>query len=525
MARLVQDFEVQRERSSAVRYLATLTVRFRPTNVRSLLQTKGASYVEVRSKPVLVLPVYQAAGKGPVLWEDRTPWRAAWENFPPPQGMVPIVVPYGELADIADISAATALEGNQAGMSAIAERYQAGDVLVAVLGVRGAEPDPSAPNTVKLTRYAADGTKRSDNVTVPAAPGQTVDAYLAGGVAAVVKSLEDKWRQANTVAAGPEQVMQVAVPIRNLNDWVQTKRRLGAGADGVARGSDDPDAGFRPGRALLSRQSRGSQQRPGAAGSSLTAAAPLDQGAIQAGLPATPGTLSAPVPSWVRRVSRSASIKRVPCGSCAGPVRVRRAPADAPHPSGAEAGYMSIPNIISLGRLLSVPLAVWLILVGELGWAFWLFVASGLSDAIDGFIARAFRSRTALGGYLDPIADKALLVSVYLALGHAGYLPVWLVILVVFRDILIVGGVLLLYTLKESFAMQPSFISKVNTTMQIVLAALVLSTFGLDLTEPPVDLKWITAAMIWVVAVTTTWSGLGYIVTGSRLLSRLGGTK
>jgi cardiolipin synthase len=186
---------------------------------------------------------------------------------------------------------------------------------------------------------------------------------------------------------------------------------------------------------------------------------------------------------------------------------------------------MSIPNLISLGRLLSVPLAVWLILEGELGWAFWLFVLSGLSDAIDGFIARAFRSRTALGGYLDPIADKALLVSVYLALGHAGYLPVWLVILVVFRDILIVGGVLLLYTLKESFAMQPSFISKINTTMQIVLAALVLSTFGLDLTEPPFDLKWVTATMIWVVAVTTAWSGLGYIVTGSRLLSRLGGTK
>jgi cardiolipin synthase (CMP-forming) len=90
---------------------------------------------------------------------------------------------------------------------------------------------------------------------------------------------------------------------------------------------------------------------------------------------------------------------------------------------------------------------------------------------------------------------------------------------------LIVGGVLLLYTLKESFAMQPSAISKVNTTMQILLAGLVLSTFGLDLTEPPVDLKWVTSAMTWVVAVTTAWSGLGYIVTGSRLLSRLGGTK
>jgi cardiolipin synthase len=186
---------------------------------------------------------------------------------------------------------------------------------------------------------------------------------------------------------------------------------------------------------------------------------------------------------------------------------------------------MSIPNIISMGRLLSVPLAVWLILEGRLDWAFWLFVAAGLSDAVDGFIARSFRSRTMLGGFLDPIADKALLVSVYLALGHTGYLPLWLVILVVFRDILIVGGVLLLYTLKESFAMQPSFISKVNTTVQIALVALVLSTFGLGLTEPPVDLVWITPIMIWVVTVTTVWSGLGYVVTGSRLLNRLGGTK
>lgn len=186
---------------------------------------------------------------------------------------------------------------------------------------------------------------------------------------------------------------------------------------------------------------------------------------------------------------------------------------------------MSIPNIITMGRLLSVPLAVWLILDGELFWAFWLFVAAGVSDAVDGFIARAFRARTMLGGYLDPLADKALLVSVYLALGHTGYLPLWLVILVVFRDILIVGGVLLLYTLKESFAMQPSFISKVNTTMQIALAALVLSTSGLGLTQPPVDLAWITPIMIWVVTVTTVWSGLGYVVTGSRLLSRLGGTK
>lgn len=295
VARLVQDFEVQRERSSAVRYLATLTVRFRPANVRTLLQDKGASYVEVRSRPVLVLPVYQSTGNPPVLWEDRSAWRAAWENFPPPQGMVPIVVPYGELTDIADVSAATALEGNTSGFNAIAERYGASDVLVAVLGVRGAEPDPSQPNTVRLTRYSPDGTRRNDTVTVPAAPGQTVDAYLAGGVAAVVRSLEEKWRQANTVAAGPEQTMQVAVPIARLDDWVQTKRRLSqvptvtrADLMSLTRAAARVELTYRGSPEVL--KTALSQQDL-----ELTEAPPLDQGAAQAGLPAVPGTVAAPV--------------------------------------------------------------------------------------------------------------------------------------------------------------------------------------------------------------------------------------
>lgn len=187
---------------------------------------------------------------------------------------------------------------------------------------------------------------------------------------------------------------------------------------------------------------------------------------------------------------------------------------------------MSIPNIITLGRLLAVPVEVYLIVIGELGWAFWLFVAAGVSDGIDGFIARAFRSRTYLGGYLDPLADKALLVSVYIALGQAGYLPVWLVIMVVFRDILIVGGVLLLYTLKESLAMQPSWSSKVNTTAQIALAGLVLAHQGIGLFSGYEADGWgVVGAMVWVVALTTAVSGAGYIVQGSRLMNRQGGTR
>ncbi|WP_207458820.1 CDP-alcohol phosphatidyltransferase family protein [Azospirillum sp. SYSU D00513] len=184
---------------------------------------------------------------------------------------------------------------------------------------------------------------------------------------------------------------------------------------------------------------------------------------------------------------------------------------------------MSIPNIISFARLLSVPLAVYLILSGDLYWAFWLFVAAGLSDALDGAVARMCRARTVLGGYLDPIADKALLVSVYVALGHVDALPLWLVILVVFRDIMIVGGVLLAYTLKESLAMQPAYISKVNTVVQLVLVTAVLAPAGLGWPLPEMFGTTVMPLLIWLCAATTVASGVAYVYRGGLLFNRHGG--
>ena len=116
---------------------------------------------------------------------------------------------------------------------------------------------------------------------------------------------------------------------------------------------------------------------------------------------------------------------------------------------------MYLANIITLGRLLSVPVVVWLIIDGSMLPAFALFVAAGISDAVDGFLARRFNQRSELGGYLDPLADKALLVGVYVTLGHVGHLPAWLVILVVFRDVLIIGGAILLYMFTDELQMAP----------------------------------------------------------------------
>ncbi len=176
--------------------------------------------------------------------------------------------------------------------------------------------------------------------------------------------------------------------------------------------------------------------------------------------------------------------------------------------------YANVPNLITLGRLLSVPVVVWLIIGDQFLWAFWVFVAAGISDAADGFIAKHFDAETELGQFLDPIADKALLVSVYLALGHAGHLAAWLVILVVFRDCLIVVGAFLFQTLIRPLTVQPLLVSKANTTAQIVLAASVLGVMGFDLNAFYVGAVEI---MVYFVAVTTLLSGAAYVTTWSRL--------
>lgn len=142
---------------------------------------------------------------------------------------------------------------------------------------------------------------------------------------------------------------------------------------------------------------------------------------------------------------------------------------------------MSLPNVITVARIVSVPVIVWLIVSGRLQAAFLLFVAAGISDGIDGFLAKRFDRSTELGAYLDPIADKVLLVSIYVALGVGGQLPSWLVILVVSRDILIVGAFLLGWVMDRPLPVAPLMISKWNTAAQIALAGVVLAHLGFAL--------------------------------------------
>jgi cardiolipin synthase len=162
-------------------------------------------------------------------------------------------------------------------------------------------------------------------------------------------------------------------------------------------------------------------------------------------------------------------------------------------------------------RIVLVPLVVWLIITHEMLAAFLLFLFAGLSDAADGFLAKRYKWNTELGAYLDPIADKALLVSIYVTLGLAGQLPAWLVIAVVSRDILIVGAVVLSWMLSRPLSMHPLLISKANTLSQIILAGLVLAELGLGL-----GLEGLVQLLVWVTGTLTIISAAAYFVAWLR---------
>jgi len=176
---------------------------------------------------------------------------------------------------------------------------------------------------------------------------------------------------------------------------------------------------------------------------------------------------------------------------------------------------LNLPNLISLARLLLVPVTIWLIISGRYGAAFWVLVAAGISDALDGFIAKRFDKRTRIGAVLDPAADKAMLVSVYVTLGMAHQLWTWLVILVVFRDVLIVGGFLFIQAVAVPKQSDPLYISKINTGMQITLVGFVLARLGLGAAP-----GWLEVALSLAVAATTLVSGLAYLVRWTRILAR-----
>jgi cardiolipin synthase len=165
-----------------------------------------------------------------------------------------------------------------------------------------------------------------------------------------------------------------------------------------------------------------------------------------------------------------------------------------------------IPNLLTLARIAAVPVLILFLYEGRYGAALAVFVLAGITDGLDGWIAKRFKCVTRLGSILDPLADKILIVSTYVMLVLAGDLPFWLILLIGFRDLGIIAGVLVLNTLNGHVQMQPSLLSKVNTFLQISLVILVMvERIGFIALEPVAEI------LLWFVAATTVASAIHYV--------------
>ncbi|MBF0426068.1 MAG: CDP-alcohol phosphatidyltransferase family protein [Magnetococcales bacterium] len=174
---------------------------------------------------------------------------------------------------------------------------------------------------------------------------------------------------------------------------------------------------------------------------------------------------------------------------------------------------MNLPNALSFLRIFAVPVFIWLMLNGREDVAVWLFALAGVTDAVDGAIAKRFGMVTELGGYLDPLADKLLLISGFTVLTYLGQMPLLLTLAVITRDVIILVGAVVFQLMTGSLRMRPLWISKVNTAAQIVLVMLTM------IAQVHGSLTWLVPGFVWITAATTSVSGLVYVFAWTRKLA------
>ena len=221
---MVKDFQVLEEKTSTVRYLATLVYRFKPRLVRKYFIDSYMAFAETPSKPVLVLPVFQAAG-ALLLFDDPNPWRDAWAARADTGGLVPMALPKGDLTDISLIGAEQAVDGDMQRLSAIAKRYGAGDTLVAQ-AIQGMDSRGLATLEVFMTRYGTAQVEQTVVKSYASRTGEPLAGLLRRAVDDLARRVEDNWKRDNLLEFGRQAVIAVRLPISGLKDWVGLKRIL-----------------------------------------------------------------------------------------------------------------------------------------------------------------------------------------------------------------------------------------------------------------------------------------------------------
>ncbi|HAU29435.1 MAG TPA: hypothetical protein DCW68_04905 [Rhodospirillaceae bacterium] len=223
----VQNFEVISEKTSPVRYVGSLTVRFSQAAVLTFLREHAVSLIKTRSQPMLILPVFWQDGRL-MLWEDENPWREAWDQVSGSgTELMPVVVPLGDIADVAGMSAEKAISGDNDIIRKMADRYHAGgDAVVAIAVASGPQDDPLARLAMQIIRMAPGGDVAVRNLDVLRSANEDDAALMAKATAAVLRELRLAWKAETAVEPIAPRDIDVMALVSSLADWQALEKVL-----------------------------------------------------------------------------------------------------------------------------------------------------------------------------------------------------------------------------------------------------------------------------------------------------------
>lgn len=227
IAPLVESFTIDSEKTSDVRYLAAMTFRFRRQEVRRLLRSRGIEFAETAARPILVLPILDNAG-ALALWERPNPWFEAWKALPPSDGLVPIFLPDGSLADIRDLGAGQAVAGDRRPVAALAARYRAVSVLAAVARFRADLRSGRRILEVSLRRFGGGETEEPQIVSLARGQDENRDTIIARAAREVTARLEEDWKRRTLLRFASRDEIIARMPLARLADWIAVRRTLGS---------------------------------------------------------------------------------------------------------------------------------------------------------------------------------------------------------------------------------------------------------------------------------------------------------
>jgi hypothetical protein len=225
IAQLVGDFTVDEERTSDVRYLATLTFRFNAESVRQFLGQRDVPFAQARGAPILVLPV-MGTGGGAELWRDPNPWRDTWNARRLDGELIPIVLPLGDLDDLGAIDARRAVNGDRDGLETMMQRYGVEQVLVAQLRLIGDPAAGWATAEVVARLFGGPAENRPLVLSFNQEPEEEQGGLFRRAADGVVSEIQETWKVDNLLRFGEQNRLMVTIPVASLAEWLEVKRRL-----------------------------------------------------------------------------------------------------------------------------------------------------------------------------------------------------------------------------------------------------------------------------------------------------------